>query len=185
MAPAVEDGSEFGTKAADGVPAATTVPVSVPCIYRAAVVGVEVQVRRQLVPGATAARAAHARDGVRESHDIVGSMGGSVRRAVSVQIPADGIQLRQVAYINQAIIVPVVVVRLRRDRRRGRCRWGKRWCWRGRRGRRHRWDSSCRRGKRRRWRGCWGTCRCQCNRRGSGRRWGGCLHWRRCGCGRR
>ena len=102
-----------GHAGADGIPAVAAV---VPGVVRIAgavrvrgtvAVGVEVQVLRQLVAPASPGRAAHARRGGREG----GRVGAAVARgrAVAVQIPADGVQLRERRDLDQAVLVGVVV----------------------------------------------------------------------------
>ena len=110
---AIEGRGKAGLKGkfTDGIPAQATVPVSVARIHGAAVVGVETQVRRQLVPGTATAGAAHARDGVWEGGDIGSSIGAIVRCAITVQVPADGVQLRQGGDLDQVVVVGVVVGR--------------------------------------------------------------------------
>ena len=73
-------------------------------------VGVEVQIRIQLVAGAAARRAAHPGAGNREGKR--GSVGGGVGRRripVAVQVPADGVQLVQIDHFDQPVIVAVIV----------------------------------------------------------------------------
>ena len=77
-------------------------------------VGGEVQIRRQFVPGAVPRRTAHPPAGgpvvAGERPEIAGGSGGG-GDAVAVQIPADGVQLIQVADLDQPIVVAVVVNR--------------------------------------------------------------------------
>ena len=77
-------------------------------------VGGEVQIRRQFVPGAVPRRTAHPPAGspvvAGERPEIAGGSGGG-GDAVAVQIPADGVQLVQIADFDQPVIVAIVVNR--------------------------------------------------------------------------
>ena len=105
---------------ADGIPAAAAVVVGVARVAGAArvggavAVGVEVQVPGQLVAGAGGragdGRAAHVRAGVGEraaGAAVVRRVAG--RGTVAVQIPADGVQLRERRDLDEAVVVHVVV----------------------------------------------------------------------------
>ena len=99
-----------GVHAADGRPAGAAVVVSVigAVVGRA---GVKVQVGAQLVAGAAGGRAAHVRLRAPEGGGVVVVVVGLVGDAVAVQIPADGVELGQVADFNQAVVLVVVVLR--------------------------------------------------------------------------
>ena len=75
-------------------------------------VGGEVQIRIQFVPGAVPRRAAHPAAGgpvvAGERPEIAGGRRGC-GNPVAVQIPADGVQLIQVADLDQPIVVAIVV----------------------------------------------------------------------------
>ena len=111
-----------GDHAANGRPAGAAVVV----IVVGAVVGgsgVKVQVGAQLVAGAdgfigragiavvVGQAAAHARLRASEGGGVVGVVGRRVGDAVAVQIPADGVELGQVADFNQPVCVGIVVLR--------------------------------------------------------------------------
>ena len=89
-------------------PALAVVPVGVTGIGPAAAVGVKVQVRHQFVAAAAAGWAAHAAGRVGEGRGVVGLI-ARCYCSVSVQVPADGVQLVQVPYLDEAVIVRVVV----------------------------------------------------------------------------
>ena len=123
--------SQAGKRRADGIPAAAAVVVGVAAVRREGrahlgprgpvAIRVEVQIVLQLVAGAVVEvgvargvrRAAHVVAVVAERLAVVRGVAGS-RGAVAVQIPADGVQLRQGADFDQAVVVVVVVAVLRR-----------------------------------------------------------------------
>ena len=107
VVPAVIGGQSGGP--GDGRPAGSIVPVIIAGVGLAAPVGVEVQVRRQLV--------AHAPTGYGAAHpiDLVRERPGICIRAVcrgypvAVEVVPYGIELRQGCYLDQPVIVGVVV----------------------------------------------------------------------------
>ena len=107
---ALERGGEEGgrvvvCRVSDGLPPRAVVPVGIPRICRAAVVRVEVQVRGQLIARTPRRRAPHAGRGVGERRGIA----GVGRRAIAVQVPADGVQLREGRHGDQPVVVRVVI----------------------------------------------------------------------------
>ena len=123
LALAVEGGVEGRRPRADGREAGAAVVVDVARVpgavpVRGAVaVRVEVQVVRQLVAGAAGVGTAHVRGVVGERLAVPGRVAGG-GRTVAVQIPADGVQLRQVAYVDQPVVVAVVVAVLQAELQR-------------------------------------------------------------------
>ena len=106
---------ERGRVAPDGRPANAAVPVFVCHIHVAIPVRVEVQIPGQLVPGAVIivgivrrGGTAHARYGVGKGGGIDDRVCVVVHGAVAVQVPADGVQLRQGADLDQAVPIAVV-----------------------------------------------------------------------------
>ena len=116
MAVALEVGAEVVVAVADGLEAGAAVVVGVVAVADAArvggtvAVGVEVQVRLQLVAGAASPRAAHVGAAVGER--LVVQRRVRRRGAVAVEVPAHGVQLREVAHLDQAVVVAVVVAAL-------------------------------------------------------------------------
>ena len=120
VAVAVEDRPERIGAVADRRPAAAAVVVGVAGVAgrRAAgprgtvAVGVEVQVRHQLVARADRRAAVHRTPHpcrVARKGGAVGGFVGRRRRAGAAQIPAHGVQLRQRRDLDQAVVVDVVV----------------------------------------------------------------------------
>ena len=123
VAVALQGGGEGSALSADGLPARPGVVGVVPV---AVAVLVEVQVGGQLVAGAArsgrrvgvavvvAGGAAHGGaggrggQGIGEGGGVVGGV-GCRRRAVAVQVPADGVELGQGADLNEAVVVRVVI----------------------------------------------------------------------------
>ena len=89
-------------------------------------IGGEVQIRRQLIPGATHS-APHPRTRGRQipagERPGVGDIrAGGRRQPVAVQVMADGVQLVQRCHVNQPIVIPVIIRHHRPLRRRVQCR---------------------------------------------------------------
>ena len=133
---AVEGGAEPGAAGSDGQPAVAAPPSHV-CLAGGVAVAVgEVEVLRQFVADAPGGRAAHAGRGVGERLGV-GRQIVAERQAVAVQVPADGVQLLQRAYLYEAVVVGVVVAGLRggvlgnrqRRERRGRYRHREQRCY--------------------------------------------------------
>ena len=102
--------------AADRRPAFAAVPVIVARIRTAAPVGVEVQVRRQLVADASAGAPHVDRPLGKGSGRVVGPPDRCViQHAVAVQVVAHRIELGQVADIDEVIVIEVVVPDSSRD----------------------------------------------------------------------
>ena len=98
VAVALEVAGEGGGRVADGRPAFAAGPCGAG----------EVQVRRQLVPGAGGS-AAHADGGVGEGGHVGGLIGGVVRRAVAVEVVTDGVKLGQAGDLDEVVVVGVEV----------------------------------------------------------------------------
>ena len=121
MPVAAERGRKGGFRILRGVsyavPARAAVPVGVVGVGHAVAVGVEVDVRRQLVALAAvrrlvrvaAVRTAHAGGGVGERAGGGGGIAGVQRHAVAVEVPAHGVQLRVAADLDEPVVVRVVV----------------------------------------------------------------------------
>ena len=116
VAAAVDDGGELVAAIPDGFPACAVVVVGIVGAV-AGGAGVEVQVRGQLVAAAPVALGAGGAAGHGEGRRVVGAVGRVVGHAVAVQVVADGVELGQGAYLDQAVAVAVVV-----GGRRGRFR---------------------------------------------------------------
>ena len=115
---AVEGRGERSAVCTDGLPADAAVPVRVARVGTTAAVGVEVEVRGQLVPGTTVdAHAAQPVDGIGERGAIRGRPAG--RHAVPVEIAAHRVELRQRIDLDESVVVGVVVDRRRRPHRDG------------------------------------------------------------------
>ena len=108
---------EFTARAANGGPPRTVVPIGVAGVGVAATVGVEIQVRRQLVPHATiGVRATHLLGGIRERRSMCGHpvVSGC---SVAIEVMADRVELRQCRNLDKTVIVGIVINQRFRGRR--------------------------------------------------------------------
>ena len=122
MPVAVESRTERIEGITNGHPAVPVVPIGVACVGAPAGVGVEVQIRRQFVAD-TSVGAPHPRRSLDERRMVPAPVGLHVRRAIAVQVVAHGVELRQIANIDETVVVRVVVASARR---RPRLRWSAR-----------------------------------------------------------
>ena len=102
-----DDLGSLGSKL-QGQPALTVVPVGVIGVDLPVLVGVEVQVGGQLIALASGLRAAHAGHGVGEGGTVAFVLGGDAD-AVTVRVPADGVQLGQTGHLDEAVVVGIII----------------------------------------------------------------------------
>ena len=100
---------------ADGKPAAAARPIAVDCVGCVAYGVLEVQALRQFVAVATQETASHIRGGVGECGRVGVCVGcavfGLIGFAVAVKVIAHCVQLLQVRYLDEAVVVLVIVYR--------------------------------------------------------------------------
>ena len=102
---------------ADRRPAGAVVPERIAGVGHPVAVGVEVEIRRQLVAGALV-RAAHVPGPVGESQVVLSPVRQRpvVHRAVAVQVVAHRVELRERRHLDQPVVVEVVVAVAHPDR---------------------------------------------------------------------
>ena len=119
---ALEIGNEGRGGCTDRVPTVTAVPVVVVRVDVSIVVGVEVQVLRQLVARAAAVAGTPHSESTHGVGGVIRHPGCAVHLAIAVQVVPQGVQLRQIGDVDETVVIGIVVPVSRRDRDRERSR---------------------------------------------------------------